>query len=223
MPRPSSPACARCCSPTTPPMPTSWPSRGRADRGAGAGLRRLRRARDLARQERHAARRRPARRDADLRNHHGRFADTFERPIYAGNAIATVKSKDAKKVITVRHLAFAAAGDGGSAPVEAAAAAADAGLSSFVGEEVAKSDRPELTSAKIIVSGGRALQSRENFAKYHRAARRQARRRASAPRAPRSTPAMRPTTIRSARPARSSRRNSTSPSASPARSSISPA
>jgi electron transfer flavoprotein alpha subunit len=92
--------------------------------------------------------------------------DTFERPIYAGNAIQTVKSKDAKKVITVRTSTFAAAGDGGSAGIENAASAADPGLSSFVGEEVAKSDRPELTSAKIIVSGGRAMQSRENFAKY---------------------------------------------------------
>jgi electron transfer flavoprotein alpha subunit len=92
--------------------------------------------------------------------------DTYERPIYAGNAIQTVKSKDAKKVITVRTSTFAAAADGGSAPVESVQAAADPGLSSFVGEEVAKSDRPELTSAKIIVSGGRAMQSRENFAKY---------------------------------------------------------
>ncbi|MFK4654278.1 electron transfer flavoprotein alpha subunit [Bradyrhizobium japonicum] len=92
--------------------------------------------------------------------------DTYERPIYAGNAIQTVKSKDAKKVITVRTSTFAAAGEGGSAAVENVAAAADPGLSSFVGEEVAKSDRPELTSAKIIVSGGRAMQSRENFAKY---------------------------------------------------------
>src|ERR1700738_597533 len=92
--------------------------------------------------------------------------DTLERPIYAGNAIQTVKSKDAKKVITVRTSTFAAAGDGGSASVENAASADDPGLSSFVGEEVAKSDRPELTSAKIIVSGGRAMQSRENFAKY---------------------------------------------------------
>jgi electron transfer flavoprotein alpha subunit len=93
--------------------------------------------------------------------------DTYERPIYAGNAIQTVKSKDAKKVITVRTSTFAAtqAGDV-AAPVENAASAADPGLSSFVGEEVAKSDRPELTSAKIIVSGGRAMQSRENFAKY---------------------------------------------------------
>jgi electron transfer flavoprotein alpha subunit len=92
--------------------------------------------------------------------------DTFERPIYAGNAIQTVKSKDAKKVITVRTSTFQATGGGGSAPIENAASAADPGLSSFVGEEVAKSDRPELTSAKIIVSGGRAMQSRENFAKY---------------------------------------------------------
>ena len=92
--------------------------------------------------------------------------DTFERLIYAGNAIQTVKSKDAKKVITVRTSTFAATGEGGSASVESVAAVADPGLSSFVGEEVAKSDRPELTSAKIIVSGGRAMQSRENFAKY---------------------------------------------------------
>src|ERR1700684_3303682 len=92
--------------------------------------------------------------------------DTFERPIYAGNAIQTVKSRDAKKVITVRTSTFAAAGDGGSASVENAASAADPGLSSFVGEEVAKNDRPELTSAKIIVSGGRGTPSRENFAKY---------------------------------------------------------
>jgi electron transfer flavoprotein alpha subunit len=93
--------------------------------------------------------------------------DTFERPIYAGNAIQTVKSKDAKKVITVRTSTFQAtqAGDAAAA-IEDAASAADPGLSSFVGEEVAKSDRPELTSAKIIVSGGRAMQSRENFAKY---------------------------------------------------------
>jgi electron transfer flavoprotein alpha subunit len=93
--------------------------------------------------------------------------DTFERPIYAGNAIQTVKSKDAKKVITVRTSTFQATPAGDSAaPIENAASAADPGLSSFVGEEVAKSDRPELTSAKIIVSGGRAMQSRENFAKY---------------------------------------------------------
>ena len=92
--------------------------------------------------------------------------DTFERPIYAGNAIQTVKSNDKKKVITVRTSTFQATGTGGNAPIEDVAAAADPGLSSFVGEEVAKSDRPELTSAKIIVSGGRAMQSRENFTKY---------------------------------------------------------
>ncbi len=92
--------------------------------------------------------------------------DTFERPIYAGNAIQTVKARDAKKVITVRTSTFQATGEGGSAAVESVAAAADPDVSSFVGEEVAKSDRPELTSAKIIVSGGRAMQSRENFAKY---------------------------------------------------------
>jgi electron transfer flavoprotein alpha subunit len=95
--------------------------------------------------------------------------DTFERPIYAGNAIQTVKSLDAKKVITVRTSTFQATGqktDAGSAPVENAAAVADPGLSSFVGEELSKSDRPELTSAKIIISGGRAMQSRENFTKY---------------------------------------------------------
>ena len=92
--------------------------------------------------------------------------DTFERPVYAGNAIQTVKSKDAKKILTIRTSTFAAAGEGGSAPVENATAAADPGISSFVGEELSKSDRPELTSAKIIISGGRAMQSRENFAKY---------------------------------------------------------
>ena len=92
--------------------------------------------------------------------------DTFERPIYAGNAIQTVKSSDAKKVITVRTSTFQAAGAGGSASVENAAAAADPGLSTFAGEQLSKSDRPELTSAKIIISGGRAMQSRENFTKY---------------------------------------------------------
>jgi electron transfer flavoprotein alpha subunit len=92
--------------------------------------------------------------------------DTFERLIYAGNAVQTVRSKDKTKVITVRTSTFQATGDGGSAPIEAAATPADPGLSSFVGEELSKSDRPELTSAKIIVSGGRAMQSRENFTKY---------------------------------------------------------
>ncbi len=92
--------------------------------------------------------------------------DTFERPIYAGNAIQTVKSKDPKKVVTVRTAAFAATGEGGSAPVENAAAAADPAISTFSGEELSKSERPELTSARIIISGGRAMQSRENFTKY---------------------------------------------------------
>ena len=90
--------------------------------------------------------------------------DTFERPIYAGNAIATVQSSDSVKIITVRTTGFdAAAATGGSAAVETAAATADAGKSSFVGSEIAKSDRPELTAAKIIVSGGRALGSKEKF------------------------------------------------------------
>jgi len=92
--------------------------------------------------------------------------DTFERPIYAGNAVQTVKSSDPKKVITVRTSTFQAAGAGGSASVENAVTAADPGLSTFAGEELSKSDRPELTSAKIIISGGRAMQSRENFTKY---------------------------------------------------------
>jgi len=91
--------------------------------------------------------------------------DTFERPIYAGNALQTVQSTDAKKVITVRTASFQAAGTGGSAPVEAVAAAADPGVSTFVGEEIVKSDRPELGAAKIIISGGRALGSKEAFAK----------------------------------------------------------
>jgi electron transfer flavoprotein alpha subunit len=90
-------------------------------------------------------------------------ADTFERPIYAGNAIATVQSTDAIKVITVRTTGFDAAGAGGSAPVESLGATADAGKSSFVRNEIAKLDRPELTAAKIIVSGGRAMGSSEKF------------------------------------------------------------
>lgn len=91
-------------------------------------------------------------------------ADTFERPIYAGNAIATVQATDATKVITVRTTGFdPAAASGGSAAVESATAAADDGKSQFVGSEIAKSDRPELTAAKIIVSGGRALGSAEKF------------------------------------------------------------
>jgi len=90
--------------------------------------------------------------------------DTFTRPIYAGNAIATVQSKDAKKVITVRGTAFEkAATEGGSGTVEAVSATGDKGLSSFVSQEIAKSERPELTSAKVIVSGGRALGSGDQF------------------------------------------------------------
>ena len=92
--------------------------------------------------------------------------DTFERLIYAGNAVQTVRSRDGKKVITVRTAAFQAADEGGAAPIEPATPPADPGLSSFVGEELSKSERPELTSAKIIISGGRAMQSRENFTKY---------------------------------------------------------
>ena len=93
-------------------------------------------------------------------------ADTFVRPIYAGNALATVKSKDAIKVITVRTTAFdAVAATGGRAAVEAVAPPADAGLSQFVSREVSKSERPELTAAKIIVSGGRGMASGENFKK----------------------------------------------------------
>ncbi len=89
--------------------------------------------------------------------------DTFERPIYAGNAIATVQSEDAIKVITVRTTGFDAAANGGSATVEVVAAVADSGKSAFVSREVAKSDRPELTAAKIIVSGGRGMGSAEAF------------------------------------------------------------
>ena len=91
-------------------------------------------------------------------------ADTFERPIYAGNAIQTVKSSDPKKVVSIRTSTFEAAGDGAAAPVETIAAAADPGLSEWVEDKVAESDRPELTSAKRVVSGGRALGSEEDFA-----------------------------------------------------------
>jgi electron transfer flavoprotein alpha subunit len=90
-------------------------------------------------------------------------ADTFERPIYAGNAIATVQSSDTTKVITVRATGFDAAGQGGSATVETVAAASGNGKSAYLGSEIAKNDRPELTAAKIIVSGGRALGSSEKF------------------------------------------------------------
>jgi electron transfer flavoprotein alpha subunit len=94
--------------------------------------------------------------------------DTFERPIYAGNAIQTVQTTDAKKVITVRTASFAAAPEraGGLAPVEALSLPAAVGLSSFERAEIAKSDRPELTAARIVISGGRGMQSAENFKKY---------------------------------------------------------
>ncbi|MFV8817293.1 electron transfer flavoprotein subunit alpha/FixB family protein [Haliea sp. E17] len=91
-------------------------------------------------------------------------ADTFKRPIYAGNVIATVQTADAKKVITVRTTGFdAAPAEGGSATIEAVAAVHDAGISSFVGEELAKSDRPELTAAPVVISGGRGMQNGDNF------------------------------------------------------------
>jgi electron transfer flavoprotein alpha subunit len=94
-------------------------------------------------------------------------ADTFERLIYAGNAVQTVRSKDRLKVVTVRTSAFPPAGKGSApAEIEEISPAADPGISAFVGEELSRSERPELTSAKIIISGGRAMQSRENFAKY---------------------------------------------------------
>jgi len=97
--------------------------------------------------------------------------DTFERPIYAGNGIATVQASDAKKMITVRTTAFEPAADGGgSAAIEQVSAAGDAGLSRFVRAETSKSERPELTSAKIIISGGRGMQSGENFAMLERVA-----------------------------------------------------
>lgn len=93
-------------------------------------------------------------------------ADTFERPIYAGNALQTVQSTDKIKVLTIRTASFAAANTGGSASIETAQAAANPSISSFKGEALAKLDRPELTSAKIIVSGGRAMANSENFKTY---------------------------------------------------------
>jgi electron transfer flavoprotein alpha subunit len=96
--------------------------------------------------------------------------DTFERPIYAGNAIQTVRTTDAKKIITVRTTAFAAAEATGSAPVEAVAAPEPVGVSKFAGAELSASDRPELTSARIIISGGRGMQSGENFQMLERIA-----------------------------------------------------
>ena len=101
---------------------------------------------------------------SDITAVHG--PDTFERPIYAGNAIQTVQSTDAIKVITVRTASFAATSTGGSAPVEPLAAQTANTVSTFSGEALSKSDRPELTSAKIIISGGRAMQNAENFKTY---------------------------------------------------------
>ena len=93
-------------------------------------------------------------------------SDTFVRPIYAGNALATVQSKDTIKIVTVRATAFPAASLGGTAPIEAVAGAADSGLSRFVRQELSKSERPELTAAKAVVSGGRGMASGENFKTY---------------------------------------------------------
>jgi electron transfer flavoprotein alpha subunit len=98
-------------------------------------------------------------------------ADTFERPIYAGNAIATVQSTDPVKVVTVRATSFeASAAEGGSANIEDFASTGDAGISTFIGEELSSSDRPELTSAKVVISGGRGMQSGDNFPMLERVA-----------------------------------------------------
>lgn len=93
-------------------------------------------------------------------------ADTFERPIYAGNAVQTVQSTEAKKVVTVRTAAFAATGEGGSAAIDSVQAVDAVGKSSFVGAELTKSDRPDLTAARVVISGGRGMANGENFAKY---------------------------------------------------------
>ena len=149
--------------------------------------------------------------------------DTFERPIYAGNAIQTLKSNDAKKVLTVRTSGFQAVGDGGSAAVETIDAPADPGLSKFVGEEVAHSERPRahLRQDHHLRRGVRWAPPRSSRSSSCRWPTSSAP--LSEPRAPRSMPATRPTTGRSARPARSSPPSSTSPPAFPARSSTWPA
>ncbi len=146
-------------------------------------------------------------------------ADTFKRPIYAGNAIQTVQSTDAKKVITVRTASFSATGEGGSAGVESVNAAADPALSSFVGNALSESDRPELTSAKIIISGGRALGSAEKFQEVILPVADKLGAAVGASRAAVDA-AMRRTTGRLARRARWLHRTFTSLSVSPARSSI---
>lgn len=142
-------------------------------------------------------------------------ADTFERPIYAGNAMATVQSTDATKVITVRATGFdAAAATGGSAAVESVAAVADSGKSSFVGREMTKSDRPDLTAAKIIVAGGRALGSEEQFQSVLTPLADKLNAAIGASRAAVDA-GYAPTICRSARPARSWRPSCTSPAAFP--------
>jgi electron transfer flavoprotein alpha subunit len=148
--------------------------------------------------------------------------DTFKRPIYAGNAIQTVQSGDAKKVITVRTASFPAAGEGGSAAVETVSASANPGLSTFIENKLSESDRPELTSAKIIISGGRALGSSEKFQEVILPVADKLGA-AVAPAAPPSTPVTRRTTGRSGRLARWWPPSSISPSASPVRSSTWPA
>ena len=146
--------------------------------------------------------------------------DTFERPIYAGNAIAIVQSSDAIKVLTVRTTGFdAAAATGGSATIENAEGVADSGKSSFVGREVTKSERPELTAAKIIVSGGRALGSAENFQEVMAPLADKLNAGLGASRAAVDA-GYAPNDWQVARPARSWRRSFTSPAASRGRSSI---
>ena len=147
--------------------------------------------------------------------------ETFVRPIYAGSALATVRSSDPVKVVTVRPSAFDPVGPGGNAAVEPLSATAVPELSRHLRSELSVSARPELGSARVVVSGGRGVGSAENFALVERAGRRSSAP-PSAPAAPRSTPASPRTTSRSARPARSSRPSSTSPSAFPAPSSTSP-
>ena len=151
-------------------------------------------------------------------------ADTFERPIYAGNAIATVQSSDADQGHhSARHRLRCRAGRRWRRPpIEKVAAGADAGMSSFVGQELSKSDRPELTGARIIVSGGRGMGSGENFKLLNPLADKLGAAVGAVARRGRCRLSCR-TTSRSARPARSSRRSCTSPSASPAPSSTWPA
>ncbi len=148
-------------------------------------------------------------------------ADTFKRPIYAGNAIATVQSEDALKVITVRTTGFDAVGEGGSAAIEAVDFVADNAQSTFINEELAQSDRPELGAAKVVISGGRGMGNGDNFKLLDGIADKLGP--PSAPRAPRWTPVSCPTTCRWARPARSSPRTSTLPWASRVPSSTWPA